>query len=492
VRLIHGESDGLPGLIVDRANGIWLFAGNAATSVQAFYDGGAAFTLGVARASLAALQAGIPADGTVDYCLDAGGKFLARPWTAPAYPFTAAATFGSARAADIASAIVTGRTATSFAAGTVAAFNALQPADCGLYLDDDTTVAAALDRLFSGLGAWWRLNSAGTIALGRWGWTAPALTMPGHRRHAPDRLRVLAPTRRRSLGYARNDRVHSEAEIARILLAGDLAYADGTSVEALKPAESGADVTASAVPAMTVPPATTINFDYTGTVVPGDLPRTLRAVRTRGGIDVSASASWSIITTGCTASIDTSGGVTITACSASGSIIITSVYGAVSISGETAVTRANGAPPSGGGGGGGTTATDSTFGSAAASTYGSAIGGPMVVTAGSAGRIDLYADLAFFVSTAAPAGSFGVFLKWQWRIVGGSLSDVAAEVAETSPCIITDEGGGFYVREDGAISCPGALTGLTPGASYEVQLLGRTPSGTRSRGFIGTVSAVGS
>jgi hypothetical protein len=235
-----GKLLSIPGLIVDRANGIWLFAGNAATSVQAFYDGGAAFTLGVARADLAALQAHVPADGAVDYCLDAGGKFLARPWSTPTYPFTAAATFGSAKAADIASAIVTGRTAVTFTAGTVTAFNALQGADCGLYLDDETSVAGALDRLFSGLGGWWRLGSAGTISLGRWGWTPPALTVPSHRRHAPERLRVLAPTRRRSLGYARNDRVHSEAEIARILLAGDLAYADGTPVEALKPADAGA------------------------------------------------------------------------------------------------------------------------------------------------------------------------------------------------------------------------------------------------------------
>lgn len=238
-----GKLLSIPGILVDRANGIWLFAGNAATSVQAFYDGGAALTLGAARANLAALQANAPASGTVDYCLDAGGKFLARNWTTPVYPFTAAATFGSTTAADIASAIVTSRTAVTFTAGTVAAFNTLQSAENGLYLDDDTSVAAALDRLFAGLGAWWRVSSAATITLGRWAWTAPALTGASHRRHAPDRLRIVAPTRRRSLGYAPNDRVHSEAEIARILLAGDLAYADGTSIEALKPGQAGADVT---------------------------------------------------------------------------------------------------------------------------------------------------------------------------------------------------------------------------------------------------------
>ncbi len=244
VPLAFGRLLSVEARLVDRANNIWLFAGRPATAVAGFYDGGAALTIGVARANLAALIANVPAAGAVDYVLDSGGKFLARPWSVPVYPFTTDATFGSARAADIASTIVALRAGPAFTAGTVAAFNALQAADCGLYIDDDISTASALDRLFSGLGTVWRLTSAGTIDIARIDWTAPVLTVPAHRRGAPERLRTIVPTARRALGYARNNRVHSEGEIAAILFATDLAYADGTAIEALKPAAAGADVTA--------------------------------------------------------------------------------------------------------------------------------------------------------------------------------------------------------------------------------------------------------
>ncbi len=240
VPMAWGRNLSLPGTLVDRTYGIWLFAGRPATAVAGIYDGGAAFTLGVARASLAALQANVPARGAVDYCLDAGGLFLARPWTPPNFPITADATFGATKAADIAAAIVASRTGPAFTTGTVAALNALQAGDCGLYIDDESTTAAALDRLLAGIGVIWRLNSAGTIDLIRLAWGTPVLKVPAHRRGAPSRLSTVLPTAKRAIGYARNNRVHAESEIAGIILAGDVAYSDGTPVDALKPAESGA------------------------------------------------------------------------------------------------------------------------------------------------------------------------------------------------------------------------------------------------------------
>jgi hypothetical protein len=217
-----GRPLGVPATQIDRANGIWLFSGRPATAVAAFYDGGAAFTLGVARASLAALIANTPAAGAVDYCLDASGCFIARPWSPPTFPFTVDATFGGSRAADIASAIVSARGGPAFTAGTVAAFNALQAADCGLYLDDETTIDKALDRIFLGLGAFWRLRAAGTINLRRVGFATPALTVAAHLRGSPERQRIIVPTGRRSLGYARNHKVHSEGDIAAIVQFDDV------------------------------------------------------------------------------------------------------------------------------------------------------------------------------------------------------------------------------------------------------------------------------
>lgn len=242
VPVAFGRVFTLPGLLVDRVNNIWLFAASAASSVQAFYDGGAPWAIGAARASLAALQANAPAAGTVDYCLSAGGLFLARPADRPTYPFTADATFGSAALGEVASAIVAGRL--PFRTGVVAALNGLGLGDTGLYVDSEATAAEALDRLLAGLGIWWKVRGDGTIDARRIGDGALAASFAAHQRGAPARLRVILPTARRQLGYATNNRVHGEGEIARILLAENLAYADGTPIEALKPAQAGANVTA--------------------------------------------------------------------------------------------------------------------------------------------------------------------------------------------------------------------------------------------------------
>ncbi len=232
----------LPGLLVDRLNNVWLFAAQPAAAVAAFYDGGAPFTLGSARASLAALQATAPAAGRVDWCLDAGGMLLARPADRPVYPFTCDATFGSAALGDIVAAVAGGRL--PLRAGLVAALNGLGLGDCGLLIDDEATVADALDRLLAGLGIAWKVRSGGVIDALRLGWGSPVASFAAHQRHWPARRQIILPTGRRQLGFARNNRVHGEGEFARILLAENLAYADGTPVEALKPAEPGADVTA--------------------------------------------------------------------------------------------------------------------------------------------------------------------------------------------------------------------------------------------------------
>ncbi len=241
VPVAFGRVLNLPGLLVDRANNIWLFAAQPAASVQAFYDGGVAFSAGSARASLAALQGTSPAAGTVDWCLNAGGLLLARPADRPVYPFTCDATFGSAALGDVMAAIVGGRL--SIWPGEVAALNGLGGSglgECGLYIDDESTVAEALDRLFAGLAIFWKVGTDGLLRAFRMAWAAPVASFAPHQRHAPSRLQTILPTARRQLGYATNNRVHGEGEIARILLATDLAYADGTPIEALKPAQAAA------------------------------------------------------------------------------------------------------------------------------------------------------------------------------------------------------------------------------------------------------------
>lgn len=219
-----GRLRSVPGILVDRVNNIWLLLDRPSSSIQGFFDGGAAFTMGVARASVAALQAAAPAAGVVDYCLDAGGLTLARPWTAPTYPFTADLTAtGNQTAAGIAQSVVATRSTLDFSAGTIAAFNALYPATCGLYVDDERTIATALDELIVRLGGFWRLTGPGEIVLGRLAPAAPAKIFGQTEVASIARQSIVMPTRRRAVGYARNNRVHNEGEIATILLVDDIA-----------------------------------------------------------------------------------------------------------------------------------------------------------------------------------------------------------------------------------------------------------------------------
>jgi hypothetical protein len=271
-----------------------------------------------------------------------------------------------------------------------------------------------------------------------------------------------------------------------------VALSDINTTESSKLAgiEAGADVTATAVPSLSVPPLVTVNYDFTGTAVSGALPATLRAIRKRGDTDVSASTTWSLTGSGFTASISSDGEITITDTTASGTMTVVSERDGVTLSQDVAINRVIGAAPSAGGSGG-TSASDSSIDSIASNSYGAAIAGMLTVKTGSAGQIDLTAPLTITRGATAPAGTFGVRLKWQWRIVGGSYADAASEVSETTALVVTDEGGGFYTVEDGSVTCNATVTGLAATTDYEVQLLGRTSSGSTSRGMIGTATAVG-
>lgn len=213
-----------PGYLVDRAYNIWLVLGRASAVIHGIYDGGAAFTAGAARSDLAALRANAPATATADYCGDAGGLTLIRPWTTPAYPLTADLTAAGTgnTAAGIAAAIIGARSGLTMAAGTVAAFDALISATCGVYVDDEATIAATLDFLIPGLGGWWGLNPTGEVELGRIDWTAPAATFDAWQIESIKREEMIFPNWARGVGYARLAKTHNEGEIATALLAGDI------------------------------------------------------------------------------------------------------------------------------------------------------------------------------------------------------------------------------------------------------------------------------
>ncbi len=482
VPMAFGRCFSVPGLLVDRVNNIWLFSGRPATAVTGFYDGGAAFTLGVARASLAALIATPPAAGRVDWCLDAGGLFLARPWDEPVYPFTCDATFGGTLAGDIAATLVAGRL--PMLAGTVAAFNAAVPAACGLYVDDESTTAVLLDRLLAGLGAFWRVHSSGAVALRRIGWGAGAISVPAHRRSAPRRLRIVMPTAKRSLGYARNNRVHSESEIAQILLAEDIVYGDGTPVQDLQPAGPGADATGQNDPRLVLPAPVEITFQHTGALVVGQLPRTIQARRERGTTDVTDSTTWSIAATGCAATIQTAGDanpgrIEITAATGTGKIVVTAVRDGVTLTGEVAVIRKDLPPPVTSG------ANASALVNAALTTssYGPVLA-ELFITLGAAGQAVLSAPLTISVSSGTSEQLARG--KWMRETSPGTYADVGSEAISAPGAIGAPE------PVEGSLSVSATVTGLTPSSNQRFRLFGRRSSGSNAMNFFGTASASGS
>lgn len=212
-----GECEGVPCLLIDSAYNIWMAADDSVT-FGTIRDGGVAYSAGPSVADLAALRAASITDGAVATCPSLG---LVRPWTAPKLKLTADITVGLDTAADIAEAMVTARTGISFATGTVAAFNAAQGNAIGTWINDDHAIAEELDRIFSGLGSWWKLNADQEIELGQFAFGAPAQTFEAEVADI-NRMEILVPSYRRLVGYRRNFDPHSDGEIAAAISAGDV------------------------------------------------------------------------------------------------------------------------------------------------------------------------------------------------------------------------------------------------------------------------------
>lgn len=214
------------------------------------------------------------------------------------------------------------------------------------------------------------------------------------------------------------------------------------------------------------PASTTVQADFRGVALAGQLPRTLQVRLWRGTEDVSASASWSLTAMGSTATV-TSGTVELTAVAGSGSITVSALLDGVTYRQVIEVVKINAAPPVTGGGGA-TTAVDTTI-SSTSSTSLVTVGGPLTVRAGSAGQIAFSASCTF---TTTSAFSASAAMRIRYRAVGaGSWSWAAAEVSSS----VSARGG--TEPELGEIDASTTLTGLTSGTDYECELQARSPSG---------------
>jgi len=177
-------------------------------------------------------------------------------WTEPAGTLTAdlrgeISTGYVETAPEIAARLVETRSGPPFVAGAIVAAKALRPAACGVLVERDTeTVAAVLDTLLGGVSLIWRLDAAGSIDFRSWSWGAPVASV---RSHQITRRNTFKPVKSRKIGYRANQTMMSRGDIAGIVFASDISFADGSSLpaslityadgnnaEALKPYEPNA------------------------------------------------------------------------------------------------------------------------------------------------------------------------------------------------------------------------------------------------------------
>lgn len=264
------------------------------------------------------------------------------------------------------------------------------------------------------------------------------------------------------------------------------------------------DLTSNAVPSLDQVAPVSFAADYLGTLSAGQLPKNINVVRRRGGVDVSDSTTWSIISqtgiTGGTVTVSSTGVVTIptgVTVAKTGAIEVRSVRNGTTLDATIGVTRVDAAPPVTGGGGGGTTVSDSTFNSFNSTSF-VAVSDLMTVKTGSSGQIQFSANLAVYTDAEAPGviGTNGdMELKWQYRTVGGSFADVATAVA-SDPDVTTyyDSDLEAYVMIEGYVNSSPTKTSLSTSTDYEVQLFARRTSSTPTKTLylVGTASAVGS
>ena len=123
----------------------------------------------------------------------------------------------------------------------LAALAALRPDPAGLHADDASeTPAQMLDRLTLRASLSWGVTADRRIALRPIAFADPVETVAFE---DVERRAAYAPVAGVKIGWQKNHRVHTDAEISAAVLAGDVVYPDGKTVADLQPAQPGADVT---------------------------------------------------------------------------------------------------------------------------------------------------------------------------------------------------------------------------------------------------------
>jgi hypothetical protein len=263
-----GRVFNVEGRILDKANNIYEF-GDPARSMQGFDalrdKGNAGSIVGLAwqgssAATLAALQAAAaPAGGGVVAPSIACVKWWTQPSLLTADLRGETAGGYAEDVIGIASRVLASVAGPGIANATAAAV--WRPGAAGIHISDDNeTAAQALDRLFLGASLLWVLDTTGAVNVRQIGFADPIETL---RPTTSTRQRQLKPVRSYRVGYRRNQRQHNDGELAAVLRGSDVTYSDNTPIDALQPAESGANKTETRTAAAIVgqaPTATSSDF----------------------------------------------------------------------------------------------------------------------------------------------------------------------------------------------------------------------------------------
>jgi hypothetical protein len=227
----------------------------------------------------------------------------------------------------------------------------------------------------------------------------------------------------------------------------------------------------SPVQVVLVPEAWQVPCDYLGAVKSGALPKSIAVSVKQAGADIGPS-SVSLSPSGCSVGAYSGGFFTITAVAAETAYVDVSVTAA----GQTIVKRLSlskvvDAQPLAS-----ARATLSNTNTNVGSSLYPSSGPSVTLTAPASGTINVSSSFVHNCNTAGD-GTVQLQAKIQWRPSGGSWADVSGATGTSSPSASNIAG----EIEPGVCTISStALSGLTPGASYEFQYLQRKSGGTAS------------
>ena len=167
---IYGRVFNAPCTPVNTSKLIYQISDIALNSIDAVYDKGAALTAGADFATNALLQAATPATSTFITC-KAEGMF--RLGSTQAGTITADATQGATAANRTVAQIVkliaqaAGVSAGDVSSVDVAALDALNSSEVGIYIGDDASTQDCVDRLLGSVGGYCSFDSLGVLRMGR-------------------------------------------------------------------------------------------------------------------------------------------------------------------------------------------------------------------------------------------------------------------------------------------------------------------------------------